>query len=459
MRPFSRYRQRMLLLPLLACTNAPAGPVPDTSTVPAADTAPADTDTDTAPVDTAPVDTAPPTDTASDIDPQHADGIVLLSLDTKTHADFGYEIATYEVTADYAWPMQTAAGSSPRFHVLAPPSAEDPRPVVVFLHGGSMDVDTKIPTGENGRCTDEHGQGFAEDYVLNHQTGLLAARLGWVVIVPENGFCDGWVGEGLADPYDPHHGGSALIRAAVRYLQVGQDQVAIGEDLVIAGHSAGGRGATWYAARNKDVTALVFDSGTTDVLRYYYEDDYSESNTLQYLQDCLEHNLGGPPHDDEAATVESAYWPAYRDLGLVQALEAERLTVPVFHLNNAQDGTSPPVQHEDIPGLLAKREATSGLPGFTYDVNHRTPGHPQLPKSWAAGYTALQFSQGARVAIIEAESGAGSLGGIITDNPLLNSAARASESTDGAGTLVTVSLPVDVGGTVGVLPVLYNLTD
>ena len=406
------------------------------------------------PVDTTGEDTdTTGEDTGSAIDPQYADGITLLSLDTETHADFGYQIATYGVTKDYAVSITTPQqDGTPRFHILSPAASTEARPVLVIMHGGAMDVDTKIPIGEKGRCTSAHGASFGEDYAANHQTGQLAARLGWVVIIPENSFCDAWVGMGGEDPYDTRHGGFALTTAAINYLRDGQDAVSSGDDLVLMGHSAGGRGATFFTVRSPAVSALIFDSGTSDVVRYYYEDGYTR-NELRYLQDCLDHNLGGPPYDDKSTQAPSEFWPGYLDLGLVQALEGERLSVPVFHLHNSQDGTSPPIQHEDVPELLAAREAADGTPWFTFDANHSIPGHPQLPKSWSAGYSALQFAQGAQVAILEAESGKGDVGELVVENVMLN---NAGVSASEAGTLVSIDLPAEATGSVSVVPVLFT---
>lgn len=410
------------------------------------------------PADTAPVapDTAPPADTGEpDTRAVYTDGIKLVALDTETYAGLGYQLQTYAVTADHARPLETPAGSAPRFHVLSPPSASDARPLLVILHGGSMDTDAEQPGGVYGRCEDAHGISYGDNYTLTHPAAILGAAEGWVVLIPENSFCDGWTGAGPTEPTGPEHGGYALIEAAVAYLQRGQGAVAIDDDhLVLMGHSAGARGATYFTARHPGVSALVFDSGASDVVRYYYEDAYTSTDTA-YLQDCLDHNLGGPPYTDAEQATEGPHWERYRDLGLVQALEAARVPVPIFHVFNAQDGTSPPVQHEDIGPLLAAR----GIRHAQLDTNRRTPSHPQISKSWPPAYAALRFGLGAQLRVVEAESGAGPIGRETRDNVYFNTTARTAIPADGPGELVTLPLETGATGTVRVVPVLYGESD
>ncbi|MFT4975511.1 MAG: pimeloyl-ACP methyl ester carboxylesterase [Myxococcota bacterium] len=436
----------MLLLLLTACLST------------APDTVPANT-TDTAPDTTTDTDTVADTGSeTSGVDPLYAEGIVLVSVDEEVHAGFGYQIQTYEVTGSYAWPMQTAEGSPPRFRVLSPVVSSSDHPLLVVLHGGAMDVETAAsPLGEQRRCTDAHGASYGEQYTTLHEGALLAARLGWVVVVPENSSCDSWVGEGLADPVDPHHSGHVLVRAATDYLRFGQDTVGIDDaQVVVMGHSAGARGATFFASRYPDLAALIVDSGASDMVRFYYDADYS-INDIDYMQACFDHNLGGPPYDDRDAGIESVYWPMYEELGLVQALEAQRLSVPIFHVYNSQDGTSPPVQHEPVSLLLAARQARTGARYAEYDADRQLPGHPQLPKSWPPSYAALHFAQGDAVAIVEAESGSGTVGAVGSGVARLGGSVRAAAPSDGPGTLVTLALPVpDEAGTVGLLAILTS---
>lgn len=423
-----------MLLVLFSCAPIPDSKAPEDTgaSSPLLDCADSGVDSD---VDSAP-DSEPGSTTESGVDPAvYVTGLTELSREPGDYGELGYVVSTFEVGADYArHAFLTPDGSLPRFRVIWPEDGVVTGPLALHLHGGSADADSdEDPDGESNRCTGLYGSEQVDSTIANMGLAYLIAHLRGVLIVPENAFCDNWVGEASADPVDPEHGGYALAETAVEFVRYGCPELGLSDaPVVVSGSSLGGMGAADFVSNFPDVMGLISDSSPPNVARYVQEEDYSPYD-LGVLQRRYEHLLGGPPFD-EAGQPTDAY-PGYVDLSL--ELSPERFTVPVFHLYNQRDLASPFIQHEGTDAILA----ASGIRWMSYDVDHDAPPHGQLASAGAlyASWSALQFIAGQEILVVECEEQGGT-----TE---VSSAASKGEVArlSGAGTLCATTIDVPAG--------------
>ncbi len=401
-------------------------------------------------------------ETGSEPESAYALGIEEVSTSGEAYAPWGYRITTFSVTAAHPIAITSADGLPPRFQVLWPAVLDPDRdyPVLLHLHGGSMDVDDNEQV--EGRCS--AGQAFGQELVdgMMADSGLayLAASQGWIVLAPENSFCDGWVGMGPDDDTDTSHGGYALSQIAMDYLRYGRDDLSVGA-VYAGGVSLGGLGAMYFTHYYPDVSAALTDCGATDMVRFYYEEGYSPVS-LSTRQERYLHTFGAPPYTDAAKTKTSPAWPRYRALGLIQAVREGTLALPLLHIHSSGDTTSPPIQHEDVVDTLREHYDPAGIRWLDYDVGHDRPGHTQLNSVSAmyVAWAALRFLEGQSVAILEAEHAADAdlIGAAVVDTAaygtLSGSGLRSASPQDGAGILYR-SAPVQPGAGLPVRAVVF----
>ena len=334
----------------------------------------------------------------------------------------GHQLHAYEVDSAFEVPFITPDGTLPRFQVLL---ADKPDPtisygVILDLHGGSADTDSKKdPDGEDDRCTRDHASSNSRSRHVASVLPHMAASEGWIVITPENVFCDGWFGLGPDDPIDQMHGGYALAEVALGWLRWGQTDYAIDESrIAVLGTSLGSPGAIWYAAHtHTDLAAVVADSGPNDQIRFYYEKDYSPYE-LEVRKDRDDHIFGGAPYDDKTSKTPSEFYDKYVAAGLVQGLEDGWFTDRLFHpWNSGGDPSSPEIQHVDIEALAAKQLGQAGVDFVEYDLAHRDPDHTQVVG--ATPYLSrmvLDYIAGWSVARVEGEAAGADVGSTVSQS-------------------------------------------
>jgi len=456
------------LLLLLACTSP--GDKGDTSAD--TDSATADSgavdsgDTDSGDTDSGDTDSGD-TDSGDTGEPPRdwATGIADLGSAAGAYAEDGYEVTTFEVQDDYAVAFITPDGNKPRFYVLWPVDDDPttPRPVTMFLHGGSTDVDTaKDPDGGDDRCTLDSGATEANRILNGSPFARMQPQVGGILIAPANSFCDGWAGLGPDDPVDTMHGGERLAEAALGYLLYGQTRFAIDEDHVtLAGSSLGGIGSPWTLTRRPEIDALIVDSAIGDMSRYCWEESYSDYDFATRQERCL-HVIGGPAWEDDAHTVQTEWWPRYVDHSLELLIEAGTVTTPVFQSYNDTDPLCPGAANRDLVDALGTFYDPIGVRHTSLDVDHADPPHGQLTNSsiYYLGWGALRFSLGQTVQYVEAEddTGAGRVGTTyaagMDDQWMSKAGGRQATVADGAGTLWSFDLPDIPAGTEGTVAVL-----
>ena len=378
----------------------------------------------------------------------------MISTSGEAYAEWGYEVATFEVDDTHPIAIRSADGLAPRFQVLWPSELDAGReyPVLLHLHGGAMDVDDAETVA--GRCSEGLAFGSEITSGMMEDSGLayLAAREGWIVVAPENSFCDGWVGEGPEDDTDPGHGGYALSQIAIDYLRYGREDVGV-SGVFAGGVSLGGMGAVYFAHQYPDVAAVMTDCSPSDIVRYFYEEGYSPVSK-ETLQSRYRHAFGADPYTDKALTEVSSAWPRYRALSMMQSITEESLRLPLLHLFSSEDGTSPLIQHDEVRDALEKHYDPAGIRWLEYDVAHDRPGHTQVNQVSAlyTAWTVLRFFEESTVEILEAEgsSSAEWVGAVVSDVGSRSGASvRRAGLADGAGVLYSETLPdIDAGATV-----------
>lgn len=374
-------------------------------------------------------------------------GFSIVEDQDEAYAWAGYRVSTIEITSDFEVPITTIDGLPPRFRIVWPvsPDASHDYPVLLALHGASADYYSKEdPDGADDRCTQEHGDSSSLSMVNDSAFAEIGALKDWVVIAPSNGFCDGWHGFGIYDPVDPNRAGQLFVQLIMGWIRWGQDRLSVDEDrFYVLGTSIGVPGALYSATRNPGLFAgVVPDSGPTNMVRYYYEEDYSPL-LMSDLQARYDQIFGGPPYDDVTTETPSAWWVNYQDASLIHAAEAGTLTTPIFHIWNTQDVTSTPVQHEEVTPTLESVYTPAGIRWEEYDFDHGFPSHIQVRnlESFYASWAMFRFFDSEDLWIIEGEDHVGDVGILLEGDPLASRGGRAVASAiDGPGTLVEAPL-------------------
>ncbi len=391
-------------------------------------------------------------DGGADLD--YATGIDVVATDTTTFADAGYTWTTFEVGSDFERPFTSADGLPPRFNVVWPttPDAGTAYPVVLVLHGASTDVDTKVPEGDYGRCTQEHGISEGTDMVRRSALIPHALAEGFVVVVPENSFCDGWAGLGPDDPVDTTHAGYFLEKVALGHLRWGTDVLTVDSDRIFGlGTSLGATGVPWFASHYDAVAGIVYDSGAPDFVRYTVDKDYSGVDLeTRYARGT--HIMGGEPYESDGVT-ESEWYSRYLHHSLDRGTAAGVLSTPAFVIFNTQDEVAPGDMYEGVDAVLDAALTPAGKRWTIHDVDHPTPMHTQIhsPSATYATWGAMQFLLGRHVAYVEAEgrTGSGWVGADVADTTATATASQGVVRESGrgeAGTLVELPLPADASG-------------
>jgi len=354
-----------------------------------------------------------------------------------------YHITTLALTEGFG--LTTPDDQHPRFQVLAPREPGDsPRPVLLFLHGGSSDDDSVTPGGEEGSC----GVGYASESVTgqlrNSALAHHAVELGWIVVAPENAFCDGWVGLGEDDPADPSHGGYRLAEIALEWAL--DDGAADPDRVHVVGSSMGAMGAaffvnTWPGA----VLSAGFAHGSINSTRLYYEEDYNPA-PLEDWVGRLSHNLGGAPFEDGPESAQTTWYPRYRDTSLELSVLEGSLAMPLFHLWSDQDPVSIGAAHVDMPDAFEAGHGERGIAWGDYNSGvqaHSVVHNLDFPYATLA---LVRFLDGLSVTALEGEDGAGPVGTPVwSDDTFALASGTGARVTDRSGLLYRQSVPASAG--------------
>jgi len=336
-----------------------------------------------------------------------------------------------------AFGLVTPDNERPRFQVLAPSEAGDaPRPVLLFLHGGSSDDDSVTPGGEQGFC----GVGYASEAVTgqlrNSALAHHAAELGWIIVAPENAFCDGWAGLGDEDPADGSHGGYRLAEIALQWALDGDAGPVDLARVHVVGSSMGAMGAAFFVNNwEGPVRSAGFSHGSINSTRLYYEDDYNPAPLSEWVG-RLSHNLGGAPFEDGPDSSQTGWYPRYRDTSLELSVIEGTLELPLFHLWSDRDPVSIAAAHRDMLAAFEQAHQPSGLPWGDY--NSGVEGHSvvhNLDYPYAT-LAMVRFLDGLSVTVLEGEDGDGDVGVPLTDEDALPTASgNGARISDRAGVL------------------------
>ncbi|MCB9793995.1 MAG: hypothetical protein H6741_14850 [Alphaproteobacteria bacterium] len=330
-----------------------------------------------------------------------SDGVVQVQREEFSYAWSGWDVGEFILDNDHHLGLRDLFGGDPRFYVIGPryPDPNQPYTVLVSLYGGAADVDTEVPEGLLETCTAERSESLVRGAVQSRALFQIAVERGWMVVVPENPSCDGWLGLGAEDPADAGHAGFALAQAALDYLDQGRADVQV-ERVMVAGQSLGSIGAVWFAT-HRQVEGLVVDSGPMDLVRYTLEESYSPED-LGRRQDIWFHILGGAPEDTDGAPTDWAERFTLASLTL-SARESRLQGARVVHLWSEEDALSGPAQHNEVSGTLQLQ----GVPYLEYNAAHTVPTHVQSGplSSVYASMGAISFLDGEEVVLLELEDG------------------------------------------------------
>ena len=333
--------------------------------------------------------------------------VIPLSTREDSYGWAGYRFTVFALSDPS---LETPDGEAPRFHVLAPVDpGEAPRPVLLFLHGGSLDTDAEDPAGEAGYCGSAYAAETVSEQLKNSALAQQAVDLGWIVVVPEDAYCDGWVGRGDRDPVDTGHAGFALACRALEWLLYEQEDWPVDRQRVhLVGSSMGAMGAAWFASQTAiPLAGAGFAHGSTDTTRLYYEEGYN-SDPPEAWQGRFDHVFGGPPYLDGPGSAPSPQYPSYRANSLALAVSEGDLELPIFHLWSSRDPVSLAVAHEGMAELLATR---GDIPWGDYDTGVRYHSVIHSLRYPYATLALLRFlDRRGEVAVLEGEAGEGKVG-------------------------------------------------
>jgi hypothetical protein len=341
-------------------------------------------------------------------------GVRAISERVESYRWADYRITTLQVGDGFG--LSTPDGERPRFQVLAPADPEDRAyPVLLFLHGGSNDDDSELPEGASGYCGSAYAAETVDAQLRNSALAHQAIEAGWTIAVPENAFCDGWVGMGEADPVDTTHGGFRLATTALEWLLDEQVFVQTDPDRVhVVGSSMGSLGASFFVSRyERPIYSAGFAHGSINAVRLYYEDDYN-SGTAEEWQGRLDHNLGGPPLESEGG-AHTSWYPRYRDLSLQLAVEEGVTRTPLIHLWSDADPVSLEVAHRDMADALRADYSPEGVPWADYNSGvefHSVVHSLDYPYATLA---LVRFLESLHLEVLEGEHGDGEVGAASVD--------------------------------------------
>lgn len=344
--------------------------------------------------------------------PVAVQGIEAVAVDTTTYAAFGYEVVTFEVTAEAPESYESLyPDTRPTFYVFRPVdvAADEQLPVVLFHHGGAIGDDS-VSTPHQCEA------GVLQNWVDRHLNGGLS--LGWVLaerrwsmVIPRNDWCDGWQGLGFDDPVDPvHHFGFTHEDRALAFVEAGGAGFGVASDQIyLWGTSAGGGAALSSAYRLGRVSGVVWDSGFANFFLYY---ELPGSDGLPATAE-LEHIFGGPPYTGEGLPNGEIY-ERYSMASATSLLESGASLPRTYAGWNEQDQQMDPVHGQAMEHSIASGLAVEN--GGIHNFNHPYPGedyHVQtvyktLPLGYYT-YALAEFLAGADLVITEAEQGCSDL--------------------------------------------------
>jgi hypothetical protein len=181
------------------------------------------------------------------------------SEDTTTYAEVGYVGSTWNLAPDNYHPYRDAQGFLPSFDLYYPADTEGKEvPLVVWYHGGAFGNDS------NGNMPAGCGRDDISA-MMNSTVGTISlvvpwfAERGWALVMPRNGWCDMWVGQGADDPVDTGHFGYTHVERVISFLQSGGAGFKTSA-LYGWGTSMGATGAISVAARHGGFDGVIADS-------------------------------------------------------------------------------------------------------------------------------------------------------------------------------------------------------
>ncbi|MFZ5479578.1 MAG: alpha/beta hydrolase family protein [Myxococcota bacterium] len=310
-------------------------------------------------------------------------------------------------------------GNDPLFHVVRPRRWVDPaaaHPALVWLHGGVLGIDDEcpdpetIPEGEDDPCNFCRRSGvemLVENAISGHEFILAEVQQRqWMMVVPENTWCDMWTGLGEDDPVDANHKSVQHIHFVLDVLEEGlDDHLADPAGLYLWGTSLGGSGAFPVAYGTGEEPSrfdgLVCDSGPTAFAWW-------DANSPFYAP-YIEHLTGGPAYDDDGDPTP--FWDNYARIDGTLLVGERGFRVPVFSAWNTYDQLTEPENGTALEALLPQTYGADGVRYWSHDYRHHAPmeyHHTQTAyrkPPW--GYTpraAFEFLAGRSVAFYEAEA-------------------------------------------------------
>lgn len=227
-------------------------------------------------------------------------------------------------------------GDLPRFGIFRPAGAvNEPRPLVVLLHGGGSDRETpEWPFG----TLDSGDQGGPCDYA-EFRGGFpqMAALNGYIVVAPIDAWVSQWAGCGERQPdHGSRHYGSWIIEAAMHYMLEVQTEIPIDRNNVSIGGICGGSiGAVPNGLRDDRITKMFLDAHTDNVFHF--------TLTYPWAEGSYRHHTGNYSWADVNSALSYSYAHHLRRGGA---------TKPVFLSQNRRDAISFSASNKELAAYI-----------------------------------------------------------------------------------------------------------
>lgn len=333
-------------------------------------------------------------------------GWQIVETDEEAFAVWGYTIQTWEIGPEWKNYYQAPIGVDRRFYLVVPSDleADEKLDVLTMFHGAVVDDDSdpKYYTGKDpfetycGEARDSASQFYIAG--LTYIPFFVAER-GWALLIPENLWCDFWVGRGPEDPVDTvNHRSYEHVAEVLDFVSDGGPGFSM-DNLYVWGSSAGGVGATATATWYDGVDGLVVDSSPCDMAMYY-----------SYDSGAMRHIFGGPPYAGEDETPSPEH-QNYLDASCNYQVSSEGLRVPIAHTYNTYDVLTALDISESLESAVADNYTSASNRSFSHNFSHFAPGQWNHGQSRARDnpfpyYTLalFRFLEGKQLVIQEAES-------------------------------------------------------
>ena len=352
--------------------------------------------------DTVPYDS----DTGPAVDPLQ--GVVQVTWDDHSLADYGLVVAGYAMNDDHPGGYKNNEGHDAQFYVIARPEAFTDgraRPVLLWLHGGAVGVDG-VEEQAGVFCTEKGIASLVENALYHHE--LLQRSVAvedWIELAPVNTWCDMWAGLGPDDPVDTNHNGAYHVDWVFRAVEAGLSGLVPDPSRYYSwGTSIGGVGvfplAVGMPGTTRHFEAIVSDSGPMVLTTWYFAD---------LGQAYCDHILGGPAYDQDGN--ETAWTDNYRRVDGQMLVRDEGFRVPALIAYNTYDQLTPEIHGDTVGPLMDELYPPAGARYFYHNWNHLGPGmmgHTQTlglqPPYSQTTMAALRFLKGASLQFVEAEA-------------------------------------------------------